>query len=468
MARPNNVAMDTLNYYGNGKNASNGYQNYTFFLDKNAIKQVVQNHIFGQFASVKHMPLHTGKEWRIKVEHYSYERMPWAFKGDGPIDAKTLQLSEDFKKKGYVSNRSLSDVTENLFGDTTTFGRAWEDNTTNNASTQVGGTSGITSEGYLIDGTTEADSKSKTGKRLFEGQGASNKITIVDSTLNTFISQFGEMIDYTEDVELFSDLGFQKRAYEELGNRARDIIEDLHQITLLGTTNIMFSGAATSLATMGQGIAAGTPDAVTGLNAVEESYKANYRLIQSVAKRLQKYRVPSLKKMMTGVLQVGTTPIPECYVAICGPDVKFDLMEATRSSGKNDEFAFVGVEKYAKGTETFNGEFGKVGNIRFICYDKMMVEQGVGAAVDGGYVGNLSQTNNKFDVFPILIIGGDSFATIQLQGKGVFEFESMNPKQALSLDNPYANKGFISYKFWYGSVILRPERVLRLNVLASA
>lgn len=470
MARPNNVAMNTLNYYGNGKNSSNGYNNYTFFLDKNAIKQVTQNHIFGQFASVKNMPLHTGKEWRCKVEHYSYERMPWAFKGDGPIDAKTLELSEEFKKKGYVSNRALADVSANLYGDTTTYGRTWEDNTTggNNASTLVDGTSGVTSEGYLIDGTTKGDNTTKLGKRLMEGQGPSNHVTLVDSTINAFIHQFGEMIDYTEDVELFSEMDFQVRAYEDLGKRAKDIIEDLHQLTLLSTTNTMFSGAATSLATMGDGIAAGTPDAVTGLNAVEESYKINYKLIQSVAKRLQKYRVPPAKTMITGVLQVDTRTIPECYVAICGPDVKYDLMETIRSTGKSDEFAFVGVEQYAKGGTILNGEFGKVGNIRFVCYDKMLVEQGVGAAVDGGYVGNLSQTNNKFDVHPILIIGGDSFATIKLQGKGTFEFESMSPKQALSLENPYANKGFFSYKFWYGAVILRPERVLRLNVLASA
>lgn len=468
MAKPNNVVMDTLNYYGSGKNASNGFQNYTFFLDKNAIKAITNEHIFGQFASVRSMPLNSGKEWRVKVEHYSYNRMPWAFNGDSPMDAQTLALSEDFKKKGYVSNRSLSDVTANLLGDRTTYGRTWEDKTNQNGSTLVNGTSGVTSEGYLIDGTTEADGKTKLGKRLLEGQGASNKVTFVDSTINAHITQFGEMIDYTEDVTLFSDTNFQRRAYEELGKRAKDIIEDLHQLTLLGTTNTIFSGAATSLATMGDGIAAGTPDAVTGLNAVEESYKINYKLIQSVAKRLQKYKVPVMKKMITGLLEFKTTPVPDCYVAICGPDVKFDLMETIRSTAKTDEFAFKGAEQYAKGTTLFNGEFGSVGNIRFVCYDNMLVEKGVGASVDGGYVGNLSHTDNKFDVFPIIIIGGDSFATIQLQGKGTFEFNSMSPKEALSMENPYANKGFFSYKFWYGSVIVRPERVLRLNVLASA
>lgn len=468
MPTPNSVAMNTLNYYGNGKNASNGFQNYTFFLDKNAIKPIVNEQVFGQFASTKSMPLNSGKEWRIKVEHYSYNRMPWAFKGDGPIDVETLALTEEFKKKGYVSNRSLADVSANLLGDRTTYGRTWESQTNNNGAQHIEGTSGVTAEGYLIDGTTEGDNKTKLGKRLLEGQGPSNKVTLVDSTINAHITQFGEMIDYTEDIELFSDLDFQKRAYEELGRRAKDIIDDLHQLTLLSTTNTIFSGAATSLATMGNGIAAGTPDAVTNVNAVEESYKINYKLIQSVVKRLTKYNVPKMKKMVTGLLEYKTTPIPDCYVAICGPDVKMDIENIIRSTPKNDEFAFKGVEQYAKGTQVFNGEFGCVGDIRFVCYDKMFVEEGVGAAVDGGYVGGLSHTNNKFDVFPILIIGQDSFATIRLQGMGAFEFNSMSPKQALSMENPYANKGFFSYKFWYGSAILRPERVLRINVLATA
>lgn len=475
MARPNTVAMDTLNYYDRGSNASNGYNNKLFYYDAAAIKAATSQRIFGQLSSTRTMPQGSGKEYRVKVQHYSYERMPWAVASE-PTDAASLAFSADFKEKGYVSARALGSVESAIWGDTTSYPKFnGEDNNTtygDNVSTKITNDTGITGEGYGLDGTTAAAGNSLYGKRLFEGQGPANKVTVVDTTINTFIHRFGEMIDYTEDVVLFSEDNMQLRYHKELGMRQRDIVEDLDQLTLLSTPNVMFSGTATSLTTMGTGIGKGEVDSTTGLNAVEESFKVNYKLLQAAVKRLSRYRVPKKTSMVTGSLKVDTKTIPACYVAICGDDVKVDIQNLVRTNGKLQDFAFVGVEQYASGDKAvFDGEFGKVGEVRFICAEKMLVAKGAGATTDATYAGTLSYSGGaagtgKFDVFPILFVGGDSFANIKLQGKGVAEFFSQAPK-ATEVD-PYAMKGFFSYKFWYGSIILRPERVLRLNVLASA
>lgn len=477
MARPNNVVMDTKNYYGGGYNASNGYNNKLFYYDAASIKAATSERIFGQLASTRTMPQGSGREYRVKVDHYSYERMPWAVNTTGPVDATTLAFSEEFKKKGYVSARSLSSVEQSLLGNLTTYPKfagknstAWYDKNDANISLKVTDNTGITSEGFDLNGTTST-ANADIGKRLFEGQGPSNKVTLVSTTINTFIHRFGEMIDYTEDVLLFSEDNMQLKYHKDLGERQRDIVEDLDQLTLLATPNVMFSGTATSLATMGTGIGTGAVDATTGLNAVEESFKVNYKLLQAAVKRLSRYKVPKKTSMVTGSLKVDTKTIPACYVAICGDDVKVDIQNLVRTNGKLQDFAFVGVEQYAAGDKAvFDGEFGKVGEVRFICSQKMLVARNAGALVDENYVGSLSYTGavktGKFDVFPILFVGGDSFANIKLQGKGVAEFFSQPPTSTKS--DPYAMKGYFAYKLWYGSIILRPERVLRLNVLASA
>ena len=466
MARVNPVAMDTQNYYGSGYNASNGYNNRLFYYDTAAIKAATSERIFGQFASTRTMPQGHGKEYRVKVEHYSYERMPWAVNTTGPVDAASLKFVEDFKTKGYISARNLTSVEAAIYGDLNTYpsptsnpnvDKTWVTGDADNVSNHLSDVAALTSEGKLLDGS-DASGNTGVGKRLFEGQGPSNKVTVVNTTLNSFIHRFGEMIDYTEDVLLFSEDNMQLRYHVELGRRQRDIVEDLDQLSLLSTPNVMFSGDATSISDMGNGI--------TDTNA--EKWKVNYKLLQKVVKTLSRYRVPKKTNMVTGSLKTDTKTIPPCYVAICGDDVKIDIQNLVRTGGANlEDFAFVGVEQYADADKsTFAGEFGKVGEVRFVCSEKMMVARGAGAAEQTLTNYSFQATNSKYDVFPILFVGGDSFANIKLQGKGVAEFFSHAPKA--TEQDPYAMKGFFSYKFWYGSIILRPERVLRLNVLASA
>lgn len=470
MATQNNVAYNTLNNYNSGFNAANGYNNKLFYYDRAGIEAATSKKVFSQFASTREMPQKTGREYRVKVWHYSYERMPWAVQ-TGPMDTVTAQFNAEFQKKGYISSRDLSTVTSAIFGDLTKYPTfnldttKWNNKTDDNVSTHLAQESGLTAEGKLFDGT-DSDALKGVGKRIFEGQGISNRVTITSTTINAFINRFGEMLEYTEDIELFSEDSMVVRYREDMGRRANDINEDLDQLTMLQTPNKMFSGTATSLATMGTGIGKGEPDAVTGENAVEESFKINYKLLQKVVQRLGQYKVPKVTKMVTGSVNIDTKTVPPCYVAIVGDQVKLDIKNITRGKTYEKDFAFVGVEQYAKAGETFDGEFGKIDEVRFIHAPNMLMEAGKGAAVDTGYVGSLSQTNSKFDVFPILFIGEDSFAKIMLQGAKNITFASEAPKPRL--EDPFGQRGFFSYKFWYGSIILRPERLLRLNVLASA
>ena len=73
----------------------------------------------------------------------------------------------------------------------------------------------------------------------------------------------------------------------------------------------------------------------------------------------------------------------------------------------------------------------------------------------------------KFDVYPILFPSKDAFATIGLKGKDRITFAAQDPSK-ISLTNPYGTKGFFSGNFFYASVILEPEKLLRLDTLVTA
>lgn len=441
MATPSNVKFGD-NYYGNGINSSVGTQNKVFFYDKAGIQAATADLTYQQFASQKTMPRNTGKEFRISVFHHIYDRMPYTDDTWNDLSKKTF--SADFAKYGYLSSRDLADVTNSIYGGD---GKGYVNNTYDN-----------------------------NGKRLLEGEGATNKLSIKKSTYTSSFELFGEMLEYTDQVEMFSEDFMQVRYRQELGSAANNLMEDLLQLDLLSTPNVIFSGPAISKETLGTGIGEGTPDAITGENAVEKAYKINFEYIQKLGQKLLRNRAKPQTSILKGSTNIGTTPIGDCYIAIVGPELKLDLENITRGTTYEKYFPFTYPYQYASQGTLLKNEIGRVNNFRFIYAERMPVERGAGAVVDANYGGNLSYSEvtkqdgskeNRFDVFPILIPCKDSFATIGLQGTSKIQFYSRTPSEIDKTD-PFGQRGFFSYKFWYASIILHPEWLLKGYVLASA
>jgi N4-gp56 family major capsid protein len=80
------------------------------------------------------------------------------------------------------------------------------------------------------------------------------------------------------------------------------------------------------------------------------------------------------------------------------------------------------------------------------------------------------ETGGRYDVFPILIVGEESFTTIGFQTDGqTVKFKIMHkaPGEATAdkLD-PFGETGFMSIKWWYGFMVLRSERLALLKTVA--
>ncbi|OOE33554.1 hypothetical protein BZG00_16005, partial [Salinivibrio kushneri] len=82
---------------------------------------------------------------------------------------------------------------------------------------------------------------------LAEGAGAVNKRSLKKITMETSLARYGEMIDYTDEVELFSEDAIQVRYREELGELANSRMEDLMQLDMLATPTVMYGGSATAI-----------------------------------------------------------------------------------------------------------------------------------------------------------------------------------------------------------------------------
>ena len=393
------------NVYGNGTNSTAGANTVTHFYDRAGIKAANRMNVYGQWADKKSMPTKMGKTFKISRFEHMYDRST----ADG-----------DFAAKGFMTARTADEVSTAL-----------------------------------------------TNASLAEGAGAVNKRSLNKVTFETSIARYGEMIDYTDEVDLFSEDYIQVKYREELGELANSKMEDLIQIDLLSTGTVIYSGTATSVATIGTGIATdGSEDA---------DWKVSYDLVRKGVRKLVRNRAKKNTSIVTGSTKIGTTPIAKSFYAIIGADVKADLEVLTRGSvaaNGTTEYVYIQAHKYAGAASLAEGEVGAMHEVRFIESEGAVVYAQLGADVPAGYVGGLSYTGTigvdaKFDAYPILFPTEGAFATVGLKGNEKIKFNSKSPSQVEN-GNPYGTTGFFSYNFFYAGIILREEALLKMVVAANA
>lgn len=401
--------------YGNGTTTATGGENtIVHFYDRAGIKAANAKNVYGQFADRKSMPQNYGKTFKISKWQHIYD-----------LD----EGNADFAAKGYLGKRDLATVTTNL------------------SNTGMSGT-------------------------IAEGAGAVNKVSPKKVTVETSVNRYGFMIEYTDEVIMFSEDMVQTKYREELGYLLGQVQEDLVQADMLNGAGIVINaGGDITKAQMGTTITADDTNA--------DLYKVSYDLIRKGVKALKRNRAQMNTEIVTGSTKIGTSPLNMSYYAIIGPEVKYDLESLTRGSGYAEEHAYVPAYQYAAATNLAERECGRTHDVRFIEAEDAMLEAAAGSVVPQNYVGTLSASGgtdntsatagdrDNFDVFPILFPTKGAFATVGLKGKGKIQFHSKSPMDT-DLTNPYATKGFFSANMWYAGIVLQPEKLLRINVLASA
>ena len=388
--------MAVSNVYGNGLNSTAGANTIVHYYDRAGIKAANRVNVYGQFVSRKDMPTKMGKTFKISKFLHMYDR--------SPNDA-------EFGAKGYLTARTADEVSLAL-----------------------------------------------TNASLSEGAGAVNKRSLQKITVETSLARYGEMIDYTDEVDLFSEDYIQVKYREELGELANSRQEDLLQLDMLGTPTRLYSGAATSIATVGaEAVADGSTDATS---------KVSYDLIRKAVKKLTRNRAKKNTSLVTGSTKIDTKTVARAFYAVIDADVKTDLENLVRGSSYEKEFAWIPVQKYGDAATIADGEVGAMYEVRFIEAEAAVVYAGKGATVPGSYTGTLAATGGKFDVHAILFPTEGAFATVGLKGQGKINFKSKSPEE-VELVNPYGTTGFFSYNFFYAGIILEPEKLLAVYCGAS-
>lgn len=308
----------------------------------------------------------------------------------------------------------------------------------------------VISNGNLYGSSKDIGTISGKMPVLSETGGRVNRVGFKRKTIEGTFEKFGFFDEYTqESVDFDSDADLLQHINREMINGANEITEDALQIDLINNAGtVKFAGNAVSNVTVG------------GDDIV------SYTDLMRLSIDLDNNRTPKHTTVITGTRLVDTRVLPAARIMYAGSEM---IPTFRAMKDLHNEPAFISVEKYAAGGNTVLGEEGAVDKFRIVIVPEMMKWAGAGA--DASADATCYETANKYDVFPLLVVGDESFTTIgfQTDGKTVkFKITHKKPgNETADRNDPYGETGFMSIKWYYGFMALRPERIALIKTAAK-
>ncbi len=453
-----------------------GNQLQTFYFQKKALIELKKEQFFSPMASVIGMPKHMGK----KIRRYHYLPMLDDLNvNDQGIDAAAVaQLTTQF----YVtypdpcftldagSAAAVTAINDNINdgGSAETVATDGADGSYKTGYTLIAMSTNVVKYADTTDATTATaavigavstagygnlygsskDVGTIAGKlpALSETGGRVNRVGFKRVELEGDIEKFGFFRDYTqESIDFDTDAELEMHVNREMLRGASEMTEDALQIDILNGVGVhRYAGTATTKATV-----SGETGAVC---------EVTYADLSALSIELDNNRCPKETKIISGTRMVDTKVIPAARALFIGSEM---IPTIERMTDHFSNQAYIPLAHYAAGTSALNGEIGTVGMFRIVVVPEMMHWAGVGAleSTNAGY----QATNSRYNVYPMLVIGSESFTTIGFQTNGKStKFKIFHKKPGMAVadrTDPYGETGFMSIKWWYGMMVLRPERL---------
>lgn len=306
----------------------------------------------------------------------------------------------------------------------------------------------VTENGNLYGSSKDIGKITDKMPALSESGGRVNRVGFTRKTLEGTFQNYGYFTEYTEDsVNFDTDEQLMTHVNREMLKGANEITEALLQIDLINNAGVTkYAGVATKASEVGK----------TSL--------VTYQDLVNLVTDLDNNRTPKDTKINTGSVKVDTKTINAARLLYIGSEVKNTLRKMTDFFNNP---AFIGVQHYADGTKPLKGEIGTIDEFRIIVVPEMFKWAGAGQA--GTAADGVHLTAGKVDVFPMLVIGSESFTTIGFQSdaKSVkFKIIHKKPGENVGPQDPYGKLGFMSIQWWYGFMVIRPERIALIKTAA--
>jgi N4-gp56 family major capsid protein len=391
-----------------------GPQFNTHYWDRRSLIDAAEQMFFSPLADVRQMPMHYGKELKV---YFYVPLLDDRNINDQGIDANGVVLTG-----AAGANPGFG----NMYGSSKDVGTI----------------------------TAKMPTLTETGGRV-------NRVGFTRLERSGTLQEHGFFTEFSEDMMTFdTDSDLYAHMSREMVAGANEITEDLLQVDLLTNAGtVVFTGAATQDSEIiGEGA---NPSVVT------------YMDLKKLSIALDDNRTPKNTKIIKGSTMTDTATINAARIMYIGSELQVTVENMVQMVGTTEVPAFVPVRKYAAASTIMNGEIGSVGDFRIVVVPNMMKWEGAGAAETVANLG-YAATGGNYDIFPMLVVGDGSFATVGLQGSGrkgakqKFKIIVKKPgKEMATIQDPFGKIGFSSITFYHGFIALRPERLAVVKTVAA-
>lgn len=299
---------------------------------------------------------------------------------------------------------------------------------------------------------------------LTENGGRVNRVGFTRLQREGSIHKFGFFTEFTqESLDFDSEDNVKEHLSRELMTGAVQLTEAVLQKDLLASAGtVLYAGAAISDATV-------TGEETVSGNVTIPASVVTYDNLSRLDQILTDNRTPKQTKIITGSRNIDTKVISGGRIMFVS-SAMVPLLKRLKDPFGNQ--AFISPQHYADAGTLLNGEVGSIDAFRFIQVPEMLHWAGAGAVVtdNPGYRSTNVGGTERYDVFPLLVVGDDSFQTIgfQTDGKTVkfTVITKMPGTETADRNDPYGETGFSSIKWYYGILVKRPERLALIKAVA--
>lgn len=263
------------------------------------------------------------------------------------------------------------------------------------------------------------------------------KISLTPITVT--MQQYGGHADMTDVVFDTHEDNIPSQTVEACTEQWSETVELVTIAALKAGSNVFYSNSAASRA------AVDSPP-------LRGDFRRIYRSLKNSRAKMVTSRIKASTK-------ISTEPIPAAFIAFGHTDLKADL---------EDMEGWTPAINYANSDMMVDpNEAGTIGEFRVLLTD--MFEPWLAAGTAGQtYLssGAAVSSDTACDVYPIIIVAANSYGVVKLFGTSAIKPAVHFPK-AMPGDE-LGQRGFVSWKLYYASVILNSSWVIRYEVAATA
>jgi N4-gp56 family major capsid protein len=258
--------------------------------------------------------------------------------------------------------------------------------------------------------------------------------------VSVVLMQYGDLVRLTDVIQDTHEDPVLQTMMDRCGEQAAETTETVGWNALCGGTNVQYAASVASRALVNNKVSRGD--------------------IMKIERTLDRAGASPITKIITPTPDYGSKGIEPAYWALCHTDLRYDIRTAS---------GFVSVVEYGSQATKVEGEVGAIDRVRFIT--SRLYKSIEAAGVSGTTYLSSGETppvgGAAADVYPIIVIGRDAYASVKLQGMDAVEIGVLNPGVVRGGDE-CGQRGSVSWKLWFAVVILNQAWLCRYEVGCTA